>query len=163
MEYIGATGRDLDDVYIAPGRFVLVSYAYDVTSDSDFLFGYNNYFDQTANGITGTNGALYIDATCIVPFKYTEYALVPEGTASADNIKQYYVLREGGYFKAPYYIATETYYTQTVPAGEGAVTLGQIVRRRCNNTIDGEMTGQGDIIINPNPQGYTEDFFVCTG
>lgn len=164
MEYVGATGRDLDDVYIAPGRFVLVSYAYDISSDSDFLFGYSDQADQTLANTPGSGNRLFIDATCLIPFKYTDYALVNESEKSEANIDKYYVLREGGYFKAPYYIATETYYVQTQAAGEGAVTLNQIVRRRCNSFLDGEISPRvNTVVINPTPQGYTEDFFICTG
>lgn len=164
MEYVGATGHDLDDVYIAPGRFVLVSYAYDVLSDSDFLFGYSDQADQTTTGIAGTGGHLFLDATCEIPLKYTDYMMVNDGEKTEDNIGQYYVLREGGYFKAPYYIPTETYYVQTQPSGIGAITVNQIVRRRCNGFADGSASPlTGETVINPEPQGYTEDFFICIG
>lgn len=157
---------------IAPNHFVLVSYGYNpqlndtvtsensasgypVVSSDDFIGGYHNEENQVATDQGDTSRIMYVDAYCKHPFEYTTYDQVANPASS--QISNYFIERNGFYFKAPYWAEGETYYTPTNATGnkDRYVTAGQIIRRRFNDI-------EYDIQKNPYPNGYSKEFFICT-
>ena len=152
-------GNDLFHIqrdYIAPGRYVLVSYGYDkeknnedqiVTTDTDFIRAYSNAINQESAGKTNSiglqggtyfveeTGTLYADADCTNLLYYTDFQIVNSPIES--ELSNYYIKKNDFYYKAVKFYNTETYYMPTVTGtNKQFVTKGTIVRRVCNNVVN---------------------------
>lgn len=170
-----AMDRNISKDGIAPGRFVLVSYGYDknlnagvddgypITTEDDYLCCYHNYYDQTTARKTAADGEMYIDPGCTTPYRYTTFTEVRNPSES--SIGAYYIQRNDMFFKAPYWVEGETYYLPSVGSSVDmatVVTTGAILRRRYSNLEDGA-TINGNQVVNPSPNMYTEEFYECVG
>lgn len=169
--------------YIAPGRYVLVSYGYDkklnnengtVTTDDDFIRVYSNSINQDSVGKTNSigeiegiyfteeTGTFYSSSDCDPSsiIKLANFTVVENPTANDINL--YYFKRNGFYYKATSFYENEIYYTSDISGTGQFVAVGQIVRRVSNNipenteyTISCEYILTTDTEINSNHTYYS--------
>lgn len=173
--------------YIAPGRYVLVSYGYDkkinnsngtVTTDDDFVRVYSNAINQDTvgktNSIGNINGVFFSEETgtfysspdCTPEsiIKLANFTVVPNPVASDINL--YYFKKNGFYYKAHHFYADEIYYISDVSDTGQFVAIGQIVRRVANNiaantqyVVSYDYTKTTDTEIDESKEYYTLNAF----
>ena len=172
--------------YIAPGRYVLVSYGYDkkinnvngtVTTDDDFIRVYSNAINQDSVGktnsignIDGTyfsqeTGTFYSSNDCDPAsiIKLATFTMVEE--PNEENINDYYFERNGFYYKAHHFYDNEIYYTSNVSGSNQFVAKGQIVRRVANNIpANQQYVGEWEYLRTTDTRIISgKDYYVFSG